>query len=127
MAKTYRSRFKKHVPKWLYKGFTIIESRPGKFDVIDMYGTVKSVAGSRESAKADIDRIANEKMRRTNPYKHKQNPPIEIYSRIKEIIAVKGPGHKCDAACKRAGHTYRHAFKQKAGVYGNPDGSLTVK
>ncbi len=60
-------------------------------------------------------------------YAAAKNPPVEIYAKVKEIIAVKGPGHKCDAACKRAGHTYRHTFTEKAGIYGNPDGSLTIR
>ena len=56
------------------------------------------------------------------------NPrPVQIYSRVKEVIAQKGPGHKCDAACKRAHHMYRHVFKEKAGIYGNPDGTLTIE
>jgi hypothetical protein len=46
-------------------------------------------------------------------------PPVEIYAQVKEIVAVKGPGHRCDAACKRAGHTYRHVFKKRVGIYGN--------
>lgn len=59
--------------------------------------------------------------------REKKNPPVEVYDRIKEVIAVKGPGHRCDAACRRAGHTYRHKFTSRAGIYGNPNGTLTIK
>jgi hypothetical protein len=58
---------------------------------------------------------------------NKEQAPVKVYERIKEIIAVKGPGHRCDAACKRARHTYVHRFTRRAGVYGMPDGSLSVK
>ena len=56
------------------------------------------------------------------------NPPVQIYSDVLEIVARKGPRHNCDAACKRAGHTYRHKFT-KAGteVLGNRDGSITLR
>lgn len=61
-------------------------------------------------------------------YRSISNPPqVEIYDCIKEIIAKKGPGHKCDAECKRAGHTYRHTFSGHSGVFGNPDGSITIR
>ncbi len=53
--------------------------------------------------------------------------PVEIYDRVQEIIAVKGPGHLCDAACKRARHTYRHKFTKKHKIYGNKNGSLTIR
>ena len=34
----------------------------------------------------------------------------------------KGPGHKCDPACKRADHWYQHEFKQSRGpAIGSPD------
>ena len=52
---------------------------------------------------------------------------VKVYDRIMEVVARKGPGHKCDAACLRANHTYVHKFKEKAGIYGLPDGSLLVK
>jgi hypothetical protein len=52
---------------------------------------------------------------------------VKIYDQILQITARKGPGHKCDAACKRAGHIYYHDFKTKNSVYGNPDGSLTIE
>lgn len=53
-----------------------------------------------------------------------ENPPeTKIYERVIEVVAVKGPGHRCDAACKRARHTYVHKFTRKSGVYGSADGS----
>jgi hypothetical protein len=57
----------------------------------------------------------------------RRNPPgrgeTQIYDRVLRIEAVKGPGHKCDAACRRAGHRYYHNYsrKEKAGVYGSAD------
>lgn len=57
------------------------------------------------------------------------NPPeTKIYERVCEIVAIKGPGHKCDAACKRARHTYRHTFSKKhnIGVYGSPDSKKII-
>jgi hypothetical protein len=64
-------------------------------------------------------------------YKHfargLNNPPVKIYDRIKEIVAVKGPGHPCDAACRRARHTYVHKFTSGASIYGMPDGSLVIR
>ena len=57
----------------------------------------------------------------------KKNPPLtKIYDCIKEVIAVKGPGHKCDAACKRANHTYRHVFTKKHGIFGTADGQKLI-
>ena len=57
-----------------------------------------------------------------------KNPPrTKIYEEIEAIYARKGPGHKCDAACRRAGHRYVHKFKTRAKVLGNADGSLTIK
>jgi hypothetical protein len=58
---------------------------------------------------------------------HKNPPRTEIYENLKEIIAVKGPGHRCDTACKRARHTYRHIFKTSPKILGNSDGSLTIR
>lgn len=56
-----------------------------------------------------------------------KNPPeTKIYERVVEVVAVKGPGHKCDAACKRARHTYVHKFTRKSGVYGSADGSRII-
>ena len=58
----------------------------------------------------------------------RSNPTAtEIYSRIKEIIAVKGPGHRCDAACKRARHTYKHVFSSPARVLGLGNGDILIK
>jgi hypothetical protein len=50
-----------------------------------------------------------------------------IYGRVKSVLAVKGPGHICDAACKRAHHTYVHKFRDKVGMYGRPDGSVLLR
>lgn len=79
---------------------------------------------------ADVKAYAKRRRRmgfRTYAVK-KKNParPI-VYHRLLRIEAQKGPGHRCDAACKRANHSYYHDFTKGAVVYGNPDGSVLVK
>jgi hypothetical protein len=60
----------------------------------------------------------------------KLNPPnkrLKIYNRVEGVIASKsGMPHRCDAACKKAGHRYHHEFSEKACIYGLADGSLLV-
>jgi len=57
------------------------------------------------------------------------NPPeVPIYHDIVAMVASKkGMPHNCDAACKRADHTYIHYFKKGAGVFGEDDGSINVR
>lgn len=57
------------------------------------------------------------------------NPPgaTVVYHRLLRIEARKGPGHRCDAGCKRANHSYFHDFGPGAVVYGLPDGSLVIR
>jgi hypothetical protein len=63
-----------------------------------------------------------------NPRRKEANPPRRlIYERIREIVATKGPGHRCDAACRRARHTYVHRFKRKVSIFGLKDGKLAVE
>jgi hypothetical protein len=85
-------------------------------------GGVKAYSTTRKRAKAQA--------RLLRGIEHgmvpRKNPPVEIYGTVKEIIAQKGPGHECDSACKRAGHTYRHKFTQGGPILGNEDGSLTI-
>lgn len=68
---------------------------------------------------------------RINPGRNgKHNPPgrrIKIYERVGEIRAQKGPGHRCSRACKAAGHWYVHRFKNKASIYGEKSGKLTIE
>ena len=60
------------------------------------------------------------------PYEN--NPPVVIYDKVLNIVARKGPGHRCDTACKRAGHVYEHKFSGKidSEILGNKNGSLTI-
>jgi len=63
-----------------------------------------------------------------NP-RRRRNPAMgrrEIYSRVGSITAQKGPGHACDAKCKRAQHWYEHKFKKGVGVYKEPNGDVRL-
>jgi hypothetical protein len=70
-------------------------------------------------------------VKKSNPCEKIENPPVMIYDEVLEIIARKGQDHNCDASCLRANHTYRHIFKNKRwkkhAIYGNKNGSLTIK
>jgi hypothetical protein len=59
----------------------------------------------------------------------RKNPPLtKIYSELIEIRASKaGMPHKCDSACKKAGHRYVHKFSSKPCIYGLPDGSILIR
>lgn len=52
---------------------------------------------------------------------------VKIYDRVIEIVARKGPGHKCDAECRAANHEYVHNFTGKHGIYGLADKSILIK
>lgn len=43
-----------------------------------------------------------------------------IYPELEQMVARKGEGQhlNCDAACKRADHTYRHVFDSRPPIYG---------
>lgn len=56
-----------------------------------------------------------------------KNPLTEIYPPTRGVIIAgmkKGPGHPCDAACRRAGHKYKHRFKAAVEFLGFPNGDF---
>lgn len=62
--------------------------------------------------------------------KKRKNPSpggkVRIYGKLLRIEAKKTGKHRCDAACRKAGHNYYHDFGPGAVIYGNPDGSLRI-
>lgn len=87
-------------------------------------GLRKAIAAERRAKK----RLGVKGLGKRPPARRVKNPrrPV-IYHRLLRIEARKGPGHRCDAGCKKANHSYFHDFTAGAVVYGNPDGSVLVK
>jgi hypothetical protein len=99
----------------------------------DKYGrfaaSKRSQAAKRKALYAMYDKGGPDGMKILKPGRFKHNPSMtKIYNRVVKIYASKaGMPHNCDAECKKHGHNYVHHFKQKACIYGLPDGSLLVK
>lgn len=88
-------------------------------------GKIRAKSTTKKKAKAQVKFLRG----LSHGMKPRKNAPLEVYQDVVEIVARKGPGHKCDAKCKRANHTYRHKFSQKhhVTIFGNSDGSLTIR
>jgi len=50
-----------------------------------------------------------------------------IYGEMLDATLRKTQPHRCDAACRRVNHTYRHHFRVRPSVFGNANGSFTVE
>lgn len=84
----------------------------------------RSMAPRRMSDLSKKERLEYERYRRSaNP----RRGAVMIYGQVEKVFAKKSQKHKCDAACKKTGHRYWHAFKVKPRMYGLPDGSILIK
>lgn len=102
-------------------------------DRVTAYKTTKAKAQAQAQLLRGVQR--GMKIRKNPKSRHKaKNPvtvrapekPMQIYGRLLRIEAQKGPGHVCDAECKKANHCYFHDFTKHAKVWGMPDGSLKI-
>lgn len=65
-----------------------------------------------------------DEMRRPNP------GAVQIYHPTRGVVISgmqKGPGHPCDAACRAAGHKYKHTFKEPLEVIGLENGDVLLR
>lgn len=65
---------------------------------------------------------------RPKPAKRANPKATKIYENVLRVEAQKGPGHRCDPACKKANHCYYHNFKRPyPSMYGLADKSILIR
>jgi hypothetical protein len=122
----------KAVQRYLWGGDDVVKTRqirPGVFLITVMRAFERrnpvrySRGGRVNRSKAVGVRRVRGKLARRNPYRA---PGVKIYERLSKVYAQKGPGHKCDPKCKRAGHWYYHVFTSRPKMYGLANGDVLI-